>query len=112
MPTYDYFCPKNERCLEVIHGYGDEPRTWGDLCRLIDCALGDTPAESPVRKLLSAPNLAFPRTNADLKNMGFTKLVRREKGVYENVTATGTESRFVKDGDSASMPHFHKKIGD
>jgi hypothetical protein len=32
--------------------------------------------------------------------------------VYENVTATGSEKRYMKAGDASSLPHLHKKIGD
>lgn len=35
------------------------------------------------------------RSAGELKNMGFTKLVRRDKGVYENVTANHGEKRIV-----------------
>jgi putative FmdB family regulatory protein len=58
----------------------------------------------PVKKLISAPQLSFPKTDAELKSQGFTKLVRREKGVYENVTAQEGESRMVKLGDESTYP--------
>jgi putative FmdB family regulatory protein len=57
-----------------------------------------------VRKIISAPGLSFPRSDSDLKGQGFTKLVRREKGVYENVTAREGESRVVKLGDQSTYP--------
>ena len=53
-----------------------------------------------------------PRTDSDLKRMGFTKLVRRDKGVYENVTAAGGESRIWDVNKPDSNPHLHKKIRD
>jgi hypothetical protein len=55
---------------------------------------------------------ATPKGNSDLKNLGFTKLVKRDDGVYENVTRTGTEKRFMKSDDASSMPHIHKKVSD
>jgi len=65
--------------------------------------------DKPVKRLLSAPFLNTPRGNSDLKSMGFTKLERRDKGVYENVTATGKENRTVKLGDQSTYPDFKKR---
>ena len=51
--------------------------------------LGDTDFEAPVAKRAAA--IAIPTGNTTLKNAGFTKLVKRDEGVYENVTASGGE---------------------
>jgi putative FmdB family regulatory protein len=67
---------------------------------------------SPVKRLISAPTLSFPKTNSDLKNMGFTKLVRRDHGVYENVTASEKESKVTDLRDQSTYPDFKSKIGD
>ncbi len=112
MPIYDYLCPANGQRLEAMHGIDETVRDWGALCALTGAALGDTPADAPVEKLISAPGLSFPKGAAALKNMGFTKLVRRERGVYENVTAADGESRYVKGDDPATLPNLRKKIGD
>ena len=56
--------------------------------------------------------VSTPKTNADLKNLGFTKLVKRDTGVYENVTATGSEKRYMKAGDPSSVPDIKRKISD
>lgn len=112
MPTYDYECPQNQSLVEVMHGIHDTIQTWGELCRAAGIEPGDTPSEAPVRRVLSAPSLAFPKTNSELKNLGFTKLVRRDKGIYENVTATDSEKRFMNADDPSSLPNLNKKIGD
>ena len=65
-----------------------------------------------VRKLVSLVGVSTPKTNSDLKNMGFTKLVRKDDGVYENVTATGKESRIWDARKPETMPDFRGKIGD
>ena len=65
-----------------------------------------------VKKLMSLVGISTPKTNSDLKNMGFTKLVRRDNGVYENVTATGNESKVWDSRKPGTMPDFSKKIGD
>ncbi len=53
-----------------------------------------------------------PTGNSTLKEKGFTKLVKRDEGVYENVTANDGEARYMKAGDAETLPHLHKKIGD
>lgn len=87
--------------------------TWGQLCARAGIEPGDTDLDAAVRKIITLPPMAnTPVGDSHLKNLGFTKLVRRDDGVYENVTRTGTESRYVKPGDKSTMPHFHKKHGD
>jgi predicted nucleic acid-binding Zn ribbon protein len=88
MPIYDYFCPSNNQTIEVMHSYSQEVKTWGEVCQLAQCNLGDTPEDAPVRRVISAPMLSIPVSNSDYKNAGFTKLVKRDQGVYENVTAS------------------------
>ena len=65
-----------------------------------------------VRRAISRFFVSTPTTNSDLKGMGFTKLVRRDKGVYENVTATGDESRYMEADKPETMPDIKGKIGD
>ncbi|WRH64970.1 MAG: zinc ribbon domain-containing protein [Planktothrix sp. GU0601_MAG3] len=88
MPIYDYFCPSNNQTVEVMHPLAQEITTWGEVCQLANRDLGDTPKEALVRRVLSAPMLSIPTSNADYKSAGFTKLVKRDQGVYENVTAS------------------------
>ncbi len=65
-----------------------------------------------VKRLISLPFISTPTGDSKLKEMGFTKLVRRDTGVYENVTATGGESRYMESGKPETMPHLNKKISD
>ena len=112
MPTYDYHCPTNNQIVEVMHSINQELTTWGELCQQAGIETGETPSQSAIKRVISAPGLAFPKTNAELKNLGFTKLVKREKGVYENVTATKNESRYVRSDDPSSAPDLKSKIRD
>ena len=66
----------------------------------------------PIRRLLSVPNISTPTGDTDLKSKGFTKLVRRDKGVYENVTALENESRVFEAGKPETMPDLRRKIQD
>ena len=63
-----------------------------------------------VRRVISAFFVNAPRTDGDLKRLGFTKLVRRDKGVYENVTAAGGESRIWDVNRPETKPRLHKSI--
>lgn len=65
-----------------------------------------------IQRLISRVFVSTPVGNSKLKNMGFTKLVRRDSGVYENVTATGKESRYMEAGKPETMPDLSKKISD
>ena len=104
MPVYEYE-HKGEACrlgkvFEVEHPITDEalkkcPECGGDLERLISRVFVNTPTG-----------------DSQLKNMGFTKLVRRDSGVYENVTATGTESRYFEADKPHTAPDLKRKITD
>ncbi|MEN6626382.1 MAG: zinc ribbon domain-containing protein [Candidatus Sumerlaeia bacterium] len=65
-----------------------------------------------VKRLISLPYISVPAGDSKLKELGFTKLVKRDTGVYENVTATGAESRYMEAGKPETMPHIHKKVQD
>ena len=51
MPTYDYRCEANDRVLEVQHRMSEEITSWGDLAQRAGVELGDTPSDSPVKRL-------------------------------------------------------------
>lgn len=112
MPVYHYLCPVNETLVEVEHSIKTDLKTWGELCEAAKLDPGDTPADSPIERLLFPALVNTPAGDSHLKNLGFTKLVKRDTGVYENVTATGSEKRYMKAGDQSSVPQFHKKISD
>ena len=112
MPSYDYFCEANGRTVEVIHPISAALKTWGEVCYVAQIPLGDTDPQAAVSKLISAPAIATSVSNATLKEKGFTKLVKRDQGVYENVTALAHEKRFFKAGDPSSMPDLKSKIED
>jgi len=112
MPVYEYFCKTNNTSVEVEHPITVSLATWGELCERTGIDPGETPADAPIEKLLFPTGIATPKTNADLKNLGFTKLVKRDTGVYENVTATGSESRYMNAGDSSTLPDIKRKIAE
>jgi putative FmdB family regulatory protein len=66
----------------------------------------------PVKKILSHTNISCPKTNSELRDLGFTKLVKRDDGVYENVTARGNDSRYMERGKPQTIPDLSKTIAD
>ncbi|MDZ7736742.1 MAG: zinc ribbon domain-containing protein [Gammaproteobacteria bacterium] len=111
MPAYDYYCNENRTTVEVVHPVNTTLKTWGEVCFVAQISLGDTDPLAPVRKLIRAPYLARRIGNSQLRETGFTKLVRRDKGLYENVTAAEGEARFLQDQDGP-VPAFTDKIRD
>jgi len=112
MPRYDYFCEANGRTVEATHPISVTLQTWGEICYVAQIPMGNTDPLAPVRKLISAPAVTIPTSNATLKEKGFLKLVKRDQGVYENVTALDHEKRFFKAGDPSSLPDLKKRIED
>lgn len=113
MPAYDYHCKENGRTVEVIHPMDVKLHTWGEICYVAQISLDDTDPLAPVSRVIKTPpGIAVETSNSELKNIGFTKLVKRDEGVYENVTALDGEKRYMKSNDPQSLPHIHKKVGD
>ena len=95
----------------------------GDPCDIgaafeISQSIQDAPLDAcpvcggPVRKLISRVAVSTPKGNAQLKDLGFTKLVRRDDGVYENVTRRDGESRYMVRGKPETIPDVKKIIRD
>jgi hypothetical protein len=113
MPVYEYHCDANGKTIEVAHSMNANLSIWGEVCFVAQIPLGDTDPAAPVRRVMTSPPAGHvPVGNTTLKEKGFTKLVKRDDGVYENVTASGGESRYMKAGDASTLPHLKKKIGD
>jgi predicted nucleic acid-binding Zn ribbon protein len=55
MPYYEYHCGSNGQTLEVRHGMNEHLSTWGELADRAGREVGDTPADTPVERLMSAP---------------------------------------------------------
>ena len=53
MPTYDYFCEANGRQVEVSHKMSENLSSWGELCGQAGIEPGDTPNDSPVKRLIT-----------------------------------------------------------
>ena len=105
MPVYDYEHVEETSCSKGAV-FEAQQSIHDDAFKVCpECGQG-------VKRLISAPGIATPKTDTELKNLGFTKLVRRDSGVYENVTATGGESKVMEAGKPETMPHIRKRIQD
>lgn len=114
MPRYDYYCEANGRVVEVRHGLDEKLHTWAEVAQRAGLEPDATPPEAAVERVIHPPALGFPRGDSQLKNQGFTKLVRRSDGNYENVTATGNEARVISKDDPGAIASLNlkKKLGD
>jgi len=113
MPRYDYYCEANDQTVEVEHPISKKLGFWAEVCYYAGIPMGETDPEAPVKRVIrSAPGLAVPTFNSELKNLGFTKLEKRDDGVYENVTALDGEKRYMNRGDPTSLPDIKRKISD
>jgi putative FmdB family regulatory protein len=104
MPVYEYEHIKAVcnlgRVFEFEQSMNDKP-----LKKCPQCA-------SRIRKIISRINITCPKTNSELRDLGFTKLVRRDDGVYENVTARNSENRYMTSGNPETIPDLSKTIRD
>lgn len=50
--------------------------------------------------------------NGELRDLGFTKLVKRDDGVYENVTVRGGDNKLVLRDRPETLPNLKKTIRD
>ena len=104
MPVYEYehsdlFCSRGKN-FEVTQSVHEETLTSCPRC------------DRPVRKLISLSNINTPKTNSELRDQGFTKLVRRDDGVYENVTPRNGESKVMYRDRPETYPNLKKTIKD
>ena len=110
MPVYEYEHTKPSqdgekgceqgRIFEVRQSIQDRPLTRCPRCK------------TPVKRILSASFISCQKGNSELRDLGFTKLVKRDDGVYENVTRRSGESRYMHRDKPETIPHLHKTISD
>jgi putative FmdB family regulatory protein len=104
MPRYEYkhveaACSAG-RIVEVTQRLQEEPLRVCPHCG------------GPVQRIISRVSFAAPKTNSEMRDLGFTKLVRRDSGVYENVTRRGSESRYFEADKPETAPDLKRTIRD
>lgn len=105
MPVYEYEHIEEPCSAGEVFEVEQVVRDW-PLTKCPHCG-------GPVRKLISRTFTKKPgKSDAELRDLGFTKLVRKDDGVYENVTVRDGESKIVDRRDPETFPHLHKTIRD
>ena len=104
MPIYEYehlreLCSLG-KIFEIKQSINDKSLTQCPTCH------------NPVRKRISRIALSIQKTNAEIRDLGFSKLVKRDDGVYENVTRRNGESRYMEAGKPETLPNFSKILSD
>ncbi|QTA81852.1 Putative regulatory protein, FmdB family [Desulfonema limicola] len=104
MPTYEYEhldepCERG-KIFEVKQSINDSP--------LIQCPR----CKGMVKKIMSCASIKTKKTDGELKDLGFTKLVKRDDGIYENVTRRSGESRYMVRDKPETMPDIKRIIRD
>jgi len=104
MPTYEYEhldepCERG-KIFEIRQSINDPPLAICPRCK------------GMVRKIMSRVSISAPKSNSELRDIGFTKLVKRDDGVYENVTRRDGESRFMIRDKPETIPNIKKIIRD
>ena len=104
MPIYEYEhlhtpCSLG-RLFDIKQSIEEESLTHCPVCK------------GEVRKHISRIGISIPRTNSEIRDLGFTKLVKRDDGVYENVTCRAGESRYMIRDKPETLPDFSKTIND
>lgn len=104
MPIYEYehiqgSC-KRGKVFDLRQSLDDDPLTECPECG------------RPVQKIISRIHISCPKSDSELRDLGFTKLVKRDDGVYENVTARDGDSRYMQRGKPETVPDLSKTIKD
>lgn len=104
MPTYKYECSTSD-CPTggsfLIHQSMKDDR----LTVCPSCG-------GAVERIITPTGINTPRGDSELKDKGFAKLVKRDDGIYENVTALDHESRYWDANKPETMPDIKSRISD
>lgn len=104
VPTYCYEC-SNVECPTGGQFHVQQSIKEDRLKACPECG-------EPVERVISGGYINVPTSDTDLRDKGFAKLVRRDKGVYENVTALEGESKFWDADKPGTMPDIHRRCPD
>ncbi|MDR1166361.1 MAG: zinc ribbon domain-containing protein [Deltaproteobacteria bacterium] len=67
---------------------------------------------APVERVLCAPAIKKRLFNSELRDKGFTKLVRVDDGIFENVTRRDGEAKYYDRRHPETAPILEKTIKD
>ena len=104
MPVYEYEHQKEACALGSVFDYR---QTISDK-KLVRCPQ----CSGPVQRIISRINISCPKSNSELRDLGFTKLEKRDDGVYENMTARDGDSRYMVKGKPETIPNLSKTVSE
>jgi len=104
MPVYEYEHQEEPCTLGKVFDFR-QTLSEEQLTRCPQCS-------GPVQKIISRINISCPKTNSELRDLGFTKLVKRDDGVYENMTSRDGDSRYMVRGKPETIPNLGKTISE
>ncbi len=79
----------------------------------MDLPLGRCPyCGEPVERRLAAASLRTRKFDCELKDLGFTKLVRVDEGLFENRTRRYGEDKYVNRRAPQTFPNLKKTVKD
>jgi len=104
MPVYEYEHQEGSCTLGKVFDY-KQTISEKQLSRCPHCS-------GPVQKIISRINISCPKTNSELRDLGFTNLVKRDDGVYENMTSRDGDSRYMVRGKPETIPNLSKTISE
>ena len=102
MPVYEYK-HISDSCALGLEFEVRQPISEPELVRCPEC-------RRPVKRQISLVGISVPKTNTELRDLGFTKLAKRDDGVYENVTRREGDNRFMERGKPDSVPDISKRL--
>lgn len=104
MPTYKYEHTGEGCGLGKVFEYVQSMK---------DDALEECPeCGGEVERIVGTTFVSAPTGDSDLRDKGFAKLVRRDNGVYENVTALDGESKVWEADKPETMPDIKRRVSD
>ncbi|MGB1884432.1 MAG: hypothetical protein ACPHUF_11040 [Gammaproteobacteria bacterium] len=68
MPLYEYHCETNGQTVEVVHKMSERYETWGELCAGAEIEVGDTPADTPIQRLIGGGSVNNLNNTLSKKN--------------------------------------------
>lgn len=107
-PVYSYYHEDEEKGAACPAGTEFE---WDQVS--CDIPLSRCPhCGEKVERGLSVSSIRTRKFNCELKDMGFTKLVRVDDGIFENVTRRHGESKYIDRRNPDTFPDLSKTVKD
>lgn len=107
-PVYSYHHLDQEKaagCPAGIEFDWEQPARDLPLSRCPHCG-------GPVERALCPAGIRSKKFNCELRDLGFTKLVRVDNGIFENVTRRHGEEKYIDRRRPETFPDLSKTVKD